>query len=405
MSENKQQGDASKINRAGNVFLILLCLSFQTVSLAGTALFLPVIRGELGLSFTQGGSLSAVATFVYALMQIPAGYLADRYGLKKIFFIGILGTTILCFAFGLVSEYWHALVNQAVSGFFKAFLFVSGLTLIANWFGPQRRATAMGLSLIGVFSGQFLISTFGPSLVRHFDWRFPFISFGTVGIVVALAYLRLAKESPQAESRQKPSIVDVVQLFRHRFMWVIGVIQYVRLGVVQGILFWLPSLLIDEKGLSVQATGLIIALQTLVIAPSNIIGGYISDRLKKPTLIIGLSLFILAMTTAALVRVDNVVALIALIFLNAIFIQFYFGPLFAVPVERYGAGMMGTLLGFGNFFANLGGFTFTYLLGVLKDQTGYFESGFYAISAACLLGLVFTILLEKMRHHDVRPEN
>lgn len=405
MSKDKQQGVASKINRAGNIFLILLCLSFQTVSNAGTALFLPVIRGELGLSFTQGGSLSAVATFVYALMQIPAGYLADRYGLKKLFLIGVLGTTILCFTFGLVSEYRHALINQAVSGFFRAFLFVSGLTLLANWFGPQRRATAMGLALIGVFSGQFLISMIGPPLVQSFDWRFPFISFGTVGILTSLAYLWLAKESPHAESRQKPSIVDVLQLFRHCFMWVCGVIQFVRLGVVLGVLFWLPSLLIDEKGLSLQTTGLIIALQTLLIAPSNIIGGYISDRWKKPTVVIGLSLFILAMTTAALVRVDNVATLIALIFLNAIFIQFYFGPLFAVPVERYGAGMMSTLSGFSNFFANLGGFTFTYLLGVLKDQTGYFESGFYAISVACLLGLVFTILLEKMRHHDVRPEN
>jgi sugar phosphate permease len=142
-----------------------------------------------------------------------------------------------------------------------------------------------------------------------------------------------------------------------------------------------------------------------VIAPSNIIGGYMSDRLKKPTLIIGLSLFILAMTTASLVRIDNIAALITGIFINAVFVQFYFGPLFAVPVERYGSHMMGTLSGFSNFFANLGGFTFTYLLGVLKDRTGFFESGFYAVSVACLLGLMFTILLEKMRHYGVHPEN
>jgi nitrate/nitrite transporter NarK len=215
----------------------------------------------------------------------------------------------------------------------------------------------------------------------------------------------LAKESPHAESRQKPGIVDVLQLFRYRFMWVCGIIQYVRLGVVLGVLFWLPSLLIDEKGLSLQTTGLIIALQTLVIAPFNIIGGYMSDRLKKPTLIIGLSLFILAMTTASLVIIDNIAALITVIFINAVFVQFYFGPLFAVPVERYGASMMGTLSGFGNFFANLGGFTFAYLLGVLKDQTGFFESGFYAVSVASLLGLMFTILLEKMRRYGVYSEN
>ena len=59
------------------------------------------------------------------------------------------------------------------------------------------------------------------------------------------------------------------------------------------------------------------------------------------------------------------------------FVQFYFGPIFALPLDRYGARMMGTLSGVGNFFANLGAFSFTYLLGALKNQTGHFGSGFY----------------------------
>lgn len=375
----------------------MLCQSFQTVSAAGIALFLPSIRGELGLSFTQAGILSAATILVYALMQIPAGYLADRYGLKRIFFTGALGTTLLCLTFGLASKYWHALLNQTVSGIFHALLFQSGLALLASWFGAERRATAMGLSLVGIFSGQVLISTFGPSLVGHFNWRFPFISFGFVGILASFTYLSLGQESPYAESREKLSIVDALQLFRHRFMWICGIIQYVRLGVMQGIAFWLPSLLLDEKGIPLQATGLIIALRTLLIAPSNLLGGYLSDRLKNPTAVMGLSLVILAMTTAGLVKVGHVVLLITLIFINAIFVQFYFGPIFALPIEKYGTHMAGTVSGFGNFLANLGAFSFTYLVGALKDQTGYFESGFYAIAAACLLGLIFTILLEEMR--------
>ena len=375
------------------------------MAIASIALFLPVIRRDLGLSFTQGGTLSAATIFVYALMQIPAGYLADRYGLKKIFFIGVLGSTVLCFSFGLVTEYWQAFLNQMVSGFFRAFLFASGLALLASCFGPQRRATAMGLSLIGMFSGQLVISILGPSLVKHFNWRFPFIAFASVGILASLAYLWFGKEPSLTESGQKVNIVDVFRLFRYRFMWVCGVIQYVRLGVMNGISFWLPSLLIDEKGLSLQVTGLIIALRSLLSAPSNIIGGYMSDRLKKPSVIIGISLIVLAITTVLLVKVENIVLLITFIVINAIFIQFYFGPLFAVPVEKYGTRMTGTLTGFGNFFANLGGFTFAYLLGVLKDKTGYFESGFYAIAAACVLGLVFNILLEKMRRNAVDPEN
>ena len=397
MNENRERRSEHKHNRTVNISLVMLCQSFQAVTLAGIALFLPVIRRDLNLSFTQGGTLFSARILIYALTQIPAGYLTDRYGLKRVFFTGVLGTPVLCLTFGLVSVYWQALLNQAASGFFHALVFVSALSQLAGWFGGRRRATAMALSMIGISSGLLVMNIFGPLLAELSSWRFPFVSLAPIGILAAFGYLWLGKEPPQPGPRQEPRTRDVLRLFRDRFMWVCGIIQYVRLGVVQGTSFWLPSLLIEEKKLSVQATGLIIALWAVLIAPSNVIGGYLADRLKRPTLIIGLSLMVLAITTAALVRVDNVVALVILLLINAVFIQLYFGPLFAVPVERYGARLIGSLSGFGNFFANVGALTFTYLLGVLKDQTGSFASGFYAIAALCLIGFAAAIVLENLR--------
>lgn len=399
MNQDTKKSGNIRNNRGVNIALIILSTSFSSVGFSGLSLFLPLIRSALGLTFTQGGALAAVPIFVYALMQIPAGLMADHYGLKKIFFIGVLGTSMLSFTFGLVAEYWQAFLAQLVSGIFRALIFASVMALLASWFGPERRATAMSLYLIGMFSGQLIVSALGPSLVRLYNWRFPFISFSSLGILAALVFLRLGKDSPQTESWQKTGITEAVKLFNHPFMWTCAILQYVRLAVMLGIMSWLPSLLIDEKGLSLQMTGLIIAIRSVLTAPSNLIGGYASDRLKNPSLIIGISLIVLAVTTMLLVMVDNMALLISLIFINAIFIQLYFGPLFAMPVERFGIKMAGTLSGFGNFFANLGGFTFTYLLGVIKDQTGYFESGFYAIAAVCVVGLVFTIMLEKMRRN------
>jgi sugar phosphate permease len=401
--EQKETKGVNK-HRAANVSLIMLCMSFQTVSLAGVALFLPIILKDLGLSFTQGGTISAAAMFVYSLMQIPSGYLADRYGLKKIFLIGVLGTVVLCFSFGLVSAYWHAVVNQIVSGFFRALLFASGVALLASWFGPQRRATAMGLSLIGLFSGQLLINIIGPSLLERFDWRFPFFAFAAVGIPASIGYLWSTKGSPDQVSGHKVSLVDVFQLFRYPFMWVVGGIQYVRLGVYGSLAFWLPTLLIDEKGLSLQVTGLILALRTMLSAPTNMIGGYISDRLKNPTAVIGISLVMIAITTVFIVKVDDIALIITLNVINALFIQLYFGPLFAIPVEKFGSHLTGTLTGFGNFFANLGVFSFTYLIGYVKDRTGHFEAGFYTIAAACLVGLVFTVMLKRMKPGALNPK-
>ena len=93
-----------KRDQVTTVSLVILCQGFQVLAIGGIALFLPIIREDLGLSFTQGGTLSAATILVYALMQIPAGYLTDRFGPKRLFFIGVLCTTILSFTFGLGSK-------------------------------------------------------------------------------------------------------------------------------------------------------------------------------------------------------------------------------------------------------------------------------------------------------------
>ena len=86
-------------------------------------------------------------------MQIPAGYLTDRFGPKRVFFMGALGTTTFVLVFGLVSLYWQALINQAFSGFFRALLFSPGLVLLPGWFGSKRKATAIGLYMMESFGG------------------------------------------------------------------------------------------------------------------------------------------------------------------------------------------------------------------------------------------------------------
>ncbi|MBN2075050.1 MAG: MFS transporter [Dehalococcoidales bacterium] len=380
-----------------NIPLIIVCQSFQALSIGGIALFLPLIREDLALTFTQGGTLAAASTLVYALMQIPAGYLADRFGGKRLFVIGMLGTTALSLVFGFVTEYWHAMIVQATSGLFRAFLFAPGIRLISAWFPPEKRATAMGLYLIGGFLGNVIIDIAGPVLVAQFDWRFPFMVFPPLGIIISLVLWRFGKEPNQENPQQGISVQEVLQLFKQRLMWVCGGIQYVRLAVMMGITFWLPTLLVEEKGLSLQFAGIIIAMQAAFIAPSNVIGGYISDRLKKPIFVIAAALSVLMITTLLMVLVDNIVALVIIIIVNSIFIQAYFGPLFSIPVEVLGERTSATTTGFSNLFANIGSFSFTYLLGILKDTSGSFLSGFISIAVICVFGLGFTAVLARIR--------
>lgn len=83
--------------------------------------------------------------------------------------------------------------------------------------------------------------------------------------------------------------------------------------------------------------------------------------------------------------VNNIIILIALVCINGVFVQMYFGPLFAVPIEILGTRTAGMSGGFSNFFANIGSFSFVYLLGILKDTTGFLILAFMLLLGFALL--------------------
>jgi nitrate/nitrite transporter NarK len=378
------------------VTLVVICQGFNMLTVGGIALFLPLIREDLGMSFAQAGLLSALSTFTYALGQIPAGLLADRFGPKRLFFLGILGSTLLSLNFSTLHTYAGAIANQIASGAFRALIFAPGLSLVASWFPPDRKATAMGVYVIGGVSGNVLLSLVGPFLAVRYGWRPTFMGFAVLGVSMAFVYLALGKERPSGQ-RQPVGILEVFHLFRYPIMWVCAGIQFIRFAVTTSFNFWLPSLLVSDRGLSLETAGLVTAMGALLTAAANPVGGYVSDRLRNPPLVIGASLAVLALTSGLLVAVDSIPLLVLVIALNSVFLQFYFGPLFSVPLEVLGSRVAGMSAGFSNMFANLGALTFAYALGVIKDASGAFKWGFVATGAVCLVGVGLAFVLARLR--------
>jgi nitrate/nitrite transporter NarK len=330
--------------------------------------------------------------------QIPAGFLCDRFGPKRLFFIGIFGSTLLSLSFSFIHQFEFAVLNQLVTGVFRALMFAPGLAMLASWFPPERRATAMGLYVVGGFSGNIFLSLVGPVLTNLYGWRFTFIFFSIAGIGAALLYQTFGREKPRSGPRQHVGMLDLFQLCKYKIMWVCGGIQFIRLGVVVTVNFWLPSLLVADRGLSIQTAGLVVAMGAAVTVASNALGGYVSDRLRNPPLLIGGSLAVLACTSLLLVYVESIPLLLAVVAMHSIFLQFYFGSLFYVPVEVLGQRTAGMATGFSNLFANTGSLIFAYALGVVKDKAGTFTWGFIAVSAMCVVGVLLAVVLARMRN-------
>lgn len=373
-----------------NATLIVIAQSTQAIAIGAIALFLPLIRSDLGLTFTQAGLLAAVATLSYALMQVPAGVLADRVSPKTLFVAGVAGANALAILFALANDFVLMLVIQAVAGIFRAAMFIPGMLLMTRHFSEKRRATAMGLFVAGGFTSNIVINLIGPLLVGPLGWQGVIVASSVVGLLFGAVLWFVGDDAPHHEA-DAPAPTRWV--WRTPAWWLLGVIQFARLTAVSGYGLWLPAFLIDERGIPLASAGLIVAVSAAITAPSNIGGGILSDRLGRPLLVIAVSLVALTALFSLVGQIASIPVLLVVMGLIAVFIQLYFGPLFAIPRQLFGPGLAGLSSGFGNFVANLGGFSSAFVLGVLKDATGDFTAGFSYLAAVALVGAVAALVL------------
>ena len=253
--------DARTRHRAINVGAVFVCQAFHSLTFIGLALFLPLIREDLQISYTQAGVLSAAATLSYALGQIPAGFLADRFGPRRLFIIGLVGWSTLSLMLGLIHTFWLAVLNLFVAGAFRALLFAPGLALLASWYPKERGAMAMSLYMLGAYTGNIVLALAGPALTAALGWRSAFMLFAAAGICAALAFYALGSERARAASARPFAIREAMHLLRHKVLWLCSAIQVVRFSAVTGLVFWLPSMLVADRGFSLQAVGWVVAFK------------------------------------------------------------------------------------------------------------------------------------------------
>ena len=371
--------------------LIVLCQSSQSLAYAGIALFLPLIRTELGLTFTQSGLFAIATTATYAAMQIPAGYLADRFGAKRVFLIGTLGVNLTALGFALLPSFGWLLLDQAVSGVFRSLMFAPGMVLMARQFPPERRATAMGLFVALGFTSNIFLNTLGPILVGPLGWRNLFLIFAALGLLFLVVYWKTPEAPGTAQDTRPVRLHELAALMKERILWLCGGIQFVRLAVTGGTAMWLPTYLVADKGMSLQAAGLVLAAGALLSAPANFLGGYIADRFNRPVAVIAAALVLIGGTLLLIVQAQSPAALLVLVAVNQFLVQIYFGPLFDIPVRALGREFAGTISGFSNFWANVGALASLYLLGSAKDTLGSFDAGFFLLAGLCAAALLLAV--------------
>jgi MFS family permease len=159
---------------------------------------LVVIAGEHSLSFTDIGIIASVGYFLYGLGSFPAGYLADKFGSKRILTVGVFGMAISSILVGISPGAAGFAVAYTLLGTFASIHHPAGLSFIARRV-LSARGKAMGLHGVLGNIGLFLTPMAAAFSVMVFGtWRAAYIIFGIIGIGFGLV-LQAARIEEEAD--------------------------------------------------------------------------------------------------------------------------------------------------------------------------------------------------------------
>lgn len=182
--------------------LIIATIASFLMPLVGSSVnvALPVIGKEFAMDAVL---LSWVATSFLlssAMFLVPFGRLADIYGRKKIFTIGICIYTIAAFLSAIASTSSQLIAFRILHGVGSAMISGTGVAIITSVFPPQERGRALGINVAAVYLGLSLGPFLGGFFVQHFGWSSIFLANVPPGLlIIALVFWKLKGEWAEAK--------------------------------------------------------------------------------------------------------------------------------------------------------------------------------------------------------------
>lgn len=248
------------------------------------------IADDLSTAFGVGGAalgaLAATYFYVYAVMQVPSGVLADTLGPRKVLAAGGLVAGLGSIAFATAESVGTAALGRTLVGLGVSVAFICVLKLTANWFEERRFATATGVAnligILGALAGAAPLAW----LVTMVSWRHVFGIVGLASLGLAALTLWVLKDAPErraaSQARAERWYSELASVARNRATWPAFWVNFGLSGVNMSFVgLWAVPFLIHTYGMSVVAASNHTSLMLVGYACATAVVGWLSDRLQR----------------------------------------------------------------------------------------------------------------------------
>ena len=247
----------------------------------------PLLKAEWALSDANLGLLSGVVALMVGLLTFPLSLVADRWGrIRSLTLMAVLWS-VATLACGLARTFEHMLLARLCVGIGEAAYGSVGIAVLLSVFPVRLRATITGAFMAGGMFGSVLGMSAGGILAAHFGWRWTFVAMAAFGLVLAVVYPLVVRESAiDSASTQRQSAAPAIRaslgsLFATRSVICAYVGSGLQLFIGASLIAWMPSYLNRYYGMQTDRAGVAAAAFVLVSGGGMIVCGSLYDRLGR----------------------------------------------------------------------------------------------------------------------------
>jgi len=305
---------------------------------------LPYIQRDFQLDNTQAGLLGSFFMVVFMLASPISGFLGDRVPRRYLVAAGVLLWSLATGASGLATSFFALMVARACVGIGEAGYGAVAPSIISDLYPREQRTRVLSFFYIAIPVGAAAGYGLGGWLSEAYSWHVAFFAGGVPGLILgAMAFFmpepeRGAMDGPEAQ-KKLPFLVGLKGLARNdAFWWTTGGYTLMTFAI-GGLAFWLPSFLVNERGLTADRAGFLSGAVTAIAGLSGtMMGGWLGDKMDRRTpggglRMSGVGLLLAAPLMYLSVQLNALAPMFAVIFLAQFLIFLNSGPINAAIVN------------------------------------------------------------------------
>jgi MFS family permease len=388
--------------RVGVVALLTAGTFINALDRASLSVAAPFIMKEFHIGTAAMGVALSAFFWTYVIGNLPAGYLSDRFGPKKVLGWSAAIWSVFSALTGFAHSAFHIVLARLGVGLGEAAALPSTSKIVASNFPSNERGTATSVSLTGIRLGTAVTPFAMAFLIKMWGWRVAFFGTGLGSLIWCLAWYFWFTDRSQIRAKDEgPRVATKVpwaKVFRSRAILAIMYVKFTQDFLQWLFLTWVPSYLVLERHFSIIKMGLYGSLPYATAFVTQPLVGVISDLLIKRGWSVNRARktiqVVLQVLSATIIIVGYVSDPMIAVFFLTVSIAAESNAashIWVIVQELVPPKLVGSVGGLINTIGSVAGIVSPILTGIVVKLTGSFRLALTVGGCSMLVAMIFTL--------------